>query len=188
MKIGYQPFRNQCGGGVEQNDIAARASFASEDGPQDGGILCCVAALKRRKGRALKARIFRRKSPDVNCATFYFGNFRFPVERNFVQAVGAMHNEAMPHAKLGHDLREQGNQRRGVDAQDLRRGVRGIRQWAQHIEHSAYAEAAANWLHALHRRMHQRGKKKNKSSGAQAGDGLVWSQRSWDAERVQHIC
>ncbi len=45
MKIGYQPYCNQCGGCVEQNDIAARASFASEDGPQDGGILCCVAAL-----------------------------------------------------------------------------------------------------------------------------------------------
>ena len=43
-KIGGEVCGDEDGGGVEENDVAAGAGFAGEDGSEDGGVGCGVAA------------------------------------------------------------------------------------------------------------------------------------------------
>src|SRR5580704_13867402 len=57
-KIGREVGGDEDGGGVEEDDVAAWAGLAGEDGAQDAGVGCGVAALKGVDGGAVKAEIF----------------------------------------------------------------------------------------------------------------------------------
>ena len=62
------------GGGVEQDDVAARAAFAREDGFEDGGVGGGIASAQSFDGSALEADLFGSESAEGDGSVADFGD------------------------------------------------------------------------------------------------------------------
>lgn len=191
-KISGAACGDESGGGVGENDFAVRAVFAikkraAENFVDDFGVVFCVTASVGVCGRAMETEIFGRKFVRANGAAAQFGDVRFGAERNFVKAVGAVHDEGALDSELRESAREKFGVMRRRDADNLRGGSGGIGERTEKIENGANAESAARGNRMLHRRMN-RGREKK--TDADLFDGLANALGRLvddDAELFEHV-
>src|SRR5208283_3893171 len=150
------------GGSVEQDDVAARARFASKDGAEDGGVGGGIASTQAVDGSGGEADLLRREAAEGDGVAEDFGELGWAGDGEFVDAGavcgcsvcdGAVDDEGVTHAEQEHGLGDDGDEASGVDAHDLGAGSGGVGQRAEDIERGADAEGTADGHDGLHRRM-----------------------------------
>ncbi len=91
---------DQRGSGVEQHDIPIRAGFAVQERAQLGGVHSGLAAFEVSQRRARKARILRRDLEHVDIAVDEFRDHGGTRGRQFVHAVGAVHDPGVNRTEV----------------------------------------------------------------------------------------
>jgi hypothetical protein len=116
-------------------------------------VTLCVAAANSFEGRTSQAKILGRGRVAPHSSVAQFGDVCFACKRYFVEAVRTVNHEGAPHAQFAERSRDNLGQACRVDAYDLRRSTRGIRQRAQQIENRAHAQFTTRGHRVARRRM-----------------------------------
>src|SRR5690348_4293708 len=137
--------RHQSGGGVGDDNIPGRPGLAIEDFADGRGVFQCTSAAHGFRRRPRNSKIFRcyRESPHLSALDFR--DQRFRGKRNFIQSARSVNNQRVIHAKFGERLREQIDQFRRWNAQNLCPSPGGIRQRAKEIENRAHSKLLTGW-------------------------------------------
>jgi len=148
---------DQDGGGVEEDDVAARAAFACEDGCEDGGVGGGVASDESFHGSAFEAGVFGRDCAEGDDAVVDFGEMSWAADGDLVESFAgfalAVDDEGVAGAEEGHGFGYERDSVWSVDTHDLGGGSGGIGEGAEEVEDGADAEGSADGHDGLHCRV-----------------------------------
>ncbi len=149
---------------------------------------CCgVAAANLFERRAMQAEILGRQRQAANDAVAQLGNVGLARDRDFVEAIGAVHHEGAFHAQLAERSRQQLRIAFIVDADDLRRGSGGIRERAEQIENGAHLEFAASGHRVARRGVHGRREEESDADPFDCGGDSLGREIDAHAEMLEDV-
>lgn len=193
-EIWGQVCSDEDGGGVEEDDVAARAGLAGEDGGEDGGVGLGVASDEGFGGGSGEASVLGGDGGEGDDAVVDFGDVGGAEDGDFVEtgAIGcggcAVDDEGVAGTELGHGFGDEGDEVRGVDAHDLRGCSGGIGEGAEEVEDGADSEGAADGHDGLHRRVEAGGVEEGEAMRSEGGGGFDGREADGDAEGFEDVC
>ena len=183
------------GGGVEQYDIAAGAVFAGKDGLEDGSVGLGVASSQGIDRGAFEAGVFGSERTERDGSVADFGEMARAGDGDLIETgLGAVtifgysvNDEGVASVEEGHGFGDDGDEMRGIDSHDLRRGSGGVGERADEMKDGADAESAADGHNDLHGRVQARGMEEGEPMLAKSCCALGGREAYWDAERFEDV-
>src|SRR5208282_59867 len=128
---------NQGGGGVEQHDIAAGGFLPGQYFADQRGVASGVSTGYVIERGALQAEFLGRNCVAVNWRLSHLGDARWGGDGDFVQAVTSVDDERATQTQHAERLCKFLDKVRGIDANYLAGGARGIGQRTEQVEDGA---------------------------------------------------
>lgn len=184
------------GGGVEEDNVAARARFAGEDFAEDGGVVGGSGAPESfdggdrdAQGGGVKGGERETVGGDLgNMGRTGDGELVHTAERvGFGVQVGAVDDEGVTDPKQLHRFGDGGDDSGGVDTHDLGAGSGGVGERPEEVEDGADAERPADGHDGLERGVECRGEEKGKAVAAERLRGLSGGEVNGDAEGLEDV-
>ncbi|MCU1226934.1 MAG: hypothetical protein JWQ42_5027 [Edaphobacter sp.] len=186
---------DQDGGGIEQDDVAAGAAFACEDGGEDGRVGVGVASDEGFDGGAFEAGVLGREGAEGDDAVVDLGEVGWAADGDLVEGAdgaigsfgGSVDDEGVAGAEEGHGFGDEGNGVGRVDSHDLRGGSGGVGEGAEEVEDGPDAEGSANGHDGLHGLVQTGGVEEGKAMVAEGGGGFDGGDVNGDAEGFENV-
>ena len=180
------------GGGVEQNDVAARAGNAGEHVIEQRFVGGHIAAGELIDCGAGKAGHLRR---DARGFELRFAGLRLLDARDdglacggeLVNSIGAVDHEGAPGSERRERAADEQNAAGSENANDLSARVGRIGERTNEVEDGAEAERAAQRSESLHGRVIKRREEKDEAGFAETFDGQLWRELDGHAESLKNI-
>ena len=195
-EVGGEVGGDENGGGVEEDDVAAGAAFAGEDGGEDAGVGAGVAALKGFDGGAGEADVFWGDGAESDDAVVDFGEVGGAGDGELVHARWAsgacfagfaVDDEGVAGVEEDHGFGGDWDEMRGVDAHDLGGGSGWVGERADEMEDGADAEGAADGHDGFHGRMQRRCVEEGEAMLAEGSCAVGGGEADGDAEGFEDI-
>ena len=187
------------GGGVEQDDVAAGAGFAGEDGGEDGALVWASPPLEGLDGGAGEADFFGGDGAEGDDAVVDFGDSgwgrRWRIRPCRAVAgllvgcwlVSPWTTKAWRVPRRAMASATRGTRCGGVDAHDLRGGSGGVGERADEMEDGADAEGSADGHDGLHGRVEAGGVEEGEAMRAEGGGAFGGREADGDAEGFEDV-
>jgi hypothetical protein len=186
---------DQDGGSIEQDNVAAGAAFAREDGGEDGGVGMGVASDEGFDGGAFEADVLGCEGAEGDDAVVDLGEVGWSADGDLVEGAdgaiggfgGAVDNEGVAGAEEGHGIGDEGDSVGCVDSHDLCGGSGGVGEGTEEVEDGADAEGPANGHDGLHGLVQTGGVEEGKAMVAEGGGGFYGGDVDGDAEGFEDV-
>jgi hypothetical protein len=202
-EVGGEVGGDENGGGVEEDDVAAGAAFAGEDGGEDLGVGAGVAALEGFDGGAAEADVFGGEGAEGDCsreagAAADLGEVAGAGDGEFVHtglragvtacvAGFSVDDEGVAGVEEDHGFGGERDEMRGVDAHDLCGSSGGVGERADEMEDGANAKGAADGHDGLHCRMQAGGVEEGETVLAEGGCAVGGGEVDGEAEGFEDV-
>ena len=107
--------------------------------------------------------------------------------RELVDAARAVHDERAPRVELRRAPRRSSDERRRVDADDLRAGAGGVRQRAEHVEHGTRPSSRRTGRRVPHRRVVRLREQEAEAELVDRALDPLRLELELEAERLEHV-
>ena len=193
LKVVYQACGYEGGGGVEEDDVAARAGDAGEDVVEVGGVGGDVPTGELVERGAGQAGHFWGDAGGfeggrlAGLGLFDAADYGFAGGGELVDAVGPVDDEGSLGPESGEGTANEEDTAGSKDSDDLVAGSGGVGEGAAEVEDGAEAEGAAEGAEDLDGRVVERGVEEHETGGAEALGGELGREFDGNAESFENV-
>ncbi len=181
------------GGGVEEDDVAARAGDAGEDVVEVGGVGGDVSTGELVESGASQAGHFGGDASGfegrrlAGLGLFDAADNGFAGGGELVDAIGSVDDEGALRSQSGEGAADKQDTAGGKNADDLVACTGGVGERAAEVEDGAEAEGAAEGSENLNGRVVERGVEEHETGGAEALGGELGREFDGNAESFENV-